>query len=293
MAELESIRRKLYIGINQSLYLGLKFVPHKDHAIVSDKLIVSLRGNIKITLNNGNQILSRSCLLKAGVSFENAKVNMDNAVMAVYYLAPLTQDYPALESTMTYATDGLHYNHPEQDGLIAMLVNIRDTPTTPEQAYAQLRQFIIKPHQENVIIKQFDKRIIQVVCEIRSTTNENLSLREFAQNVCLSESRLEKLFKEQMGIPITRYRLRYRVWIGIIHLALGRSITEAALAAGFASTAHFSKSFSAINGIPPSETFFKPPHLEVLIDEQVFENMTIKIDKNIVHNKNKTKMLAV
>ena len=84
---------------------------------------------------------------------------------------------------------------------------------------------------------------------------------------------LEKLFKDQIGVPITKYRLRYRVFIGIIQLALGRSVTEAALTAGFASSAHFSKSFTAINGIPPSTTFLKPPYLEVLIAREIVETM--------------------
>jgi AraC-like DNA-binding protein len=293
MAELESIKRKLYIGVNQSLYLGLMCVPHKDHAIVSDKLIVSLQGDFKITLENGDEILTRSCLLKAGMSFKKAKVNMDNAVMAVYYLAPLTQDYSSLESIMSWATCGLHYNHPEQDDLIDTLVNIRRTSTTPEQAYSQLRRFIITPSKEDFVFREFDDRIIEVVRQIRATASENLSLKEFANNVHLSESRLEKLFKEQMGIPITRYRLRYRVWIGIIHLALGQSITEAALAAGFASTAHFSKSFSATNGIPPSETFFKAPYLEVLIADKVFKNMMIVVNKKTINTRKKNKILAV
>jgi AraC-like DNA-binding protein len=280
MEQLESITRKLYIGVNQSLYLGQVRVPHRDHDIATDKLIVSLQGDFKITLENGDQIISRSCLLKAGMNLNKAKLNMDDAVMAVYLLAPLTQDYSSLESTMRYATDGLHYDHPEQQALINTLVTIRETPTSPEQAFSQLRKFIVQPKQEQQIFKEFDQRIIQVVHEIRSTALQSLTLKQFAQSVHLSESRLEKLFKEQMGIPITRYRLRYRVLMGIIQLGLGRTVTEAALAAGFSSTAHFSKSFSAINGVPPSETFFKLPYLEVLIADNVFETMPIVVNQN-------------
>jgi AraC-like DNA-binding protein len=293
MEQLESITRKLYIGVNQSLYLGQVPVPHRDHAIATDKLLVSLQGGFQITLENGDQIVSRSCLLKAGMNLKNAKLNMDNAVMAVYLLAPLTQDYSTLESTMSYAIDGLHYDHPEQQELINTLVGIRETPTTPEQAFYQLRRFIIKNQQENKIFKEFDERIIQVVHDIRSTALQNLTLKQFAQSVHLSESRLEKLFKEQMGIPITRYRLRYRVLIGIIQLGLGLTITEAALAAGFSSTAHFSKSFSAINGIPPSETFFKLPHLEVLIADDVFKTMPVVVHQNSISPQYKNKTLAV
>jgi transcriptional regulator GlxA family with amidase domain len=143
-----------------------------------------------------------------------------------------------------------------------------------------LRDFIVQPKLQNIIFKEFDPRIIAVIQRIRETVSENLSVNAFAESVYLSESRLEKLFKEQIGVPIRKYRLRYRVFIGTIQLALGRSVTDAALAAGFASSAHFSKSFSAINGIPPSTTFLKPPFLEVLIADEVLEAIYSKTRRN-------------
>jgi AraC-like DNA-binding protein len=214
-------------------------------------------------------------LVKAGTNFEKSSINTNSAVMAIYYLEPLTQDYPALESNMSYARVGVHFDHPEEDVLIKTLLKIRETLISPEQVFKMLRKFIVHPQLEHLIFKEFDSRIIEVVHQIRTTISENLSLITFAQDVHLSESRLEKLFKDQVGVPITKYRLRYRVFIGIIHLASGQTITEAALAAGFASSSHFSKSFSAINGVPPSEAFFKPPFLNVLIADEVLNELCL------------------
>jgi AraC-like DNA-binding protein len=275
MTELNSINRKLYIGNNQLLYLGTAPDRHREHAIVSDKLMISLQGIIHITLDNGDEITSRTCLVKAGTNFEKSSINVNSAVMAIYYLEPLTQDYPALESNMSYARVGVHFDHPEEDVLIQTLLKIRETLISPEQAFKMLREFIVHPQLEHLTFKEFDSRIIEVVDQIRTTVSENLSLITFAQDVHLSESRLEKLFKDQVGVPITKYRLRYRVFIGIIHLASGQTITEAALAAGFASSSHFSKSFSSINGVPPSEAFFKPPFLNVLIADEVLNELCL------------------
>ena len=275
MTELNSISRKLYIWINQMLYLGITPVPYREHAIVSDKLIISLEGAMEITLENGEKITSRTCLVKAGINFEKSNINTNNAVMAIYFIAPITQDYSALESIMSYARNGVHYDHPEEDILIQSLLEIRNTSTTPEKAFTLLRKLIVQPHLENHTFREFDERIVEVIRQIRTTVSENVTLKQFADDVHLSESRLEKLFKDQTGIPITKYRLKYRVFIGIIHLALGRSITEAALAAGFASSSHFSKSFSAINGIPPSETFLKPPYLHILIADEVLSSLCL------------------
>lgn len=262
---------KLYIWSNQLLFLGVSHIPYKGHQVVSDKLMICIDGNMEITLDNGRKIITRTCLIKAGTTFNDEYIHAKKATMAIYYLAPLTQDYFALKSTMPKALEGLHYNHPQEDQLIKTLLNIRNDSLSPKQVYPLLRDLIVQSQFQSIIFKEFDIRIIEVIQRIRETVRKNMSINELAEFVCLSESRLEKLFKEQIGIPITKYRLRYRVFIGIIQLALGYSVTDAALAAGFASSAHFSKSFSTINGIPPSTTFLKPPFLEVLIANEVLE----------------------
>ncbi|MGK0248430.1 MAG: AraC-like DNA-binding protein [Oleispira sp.] len=287
MTVLNPINRKLFIWVNQMLYLGISPVPYREHAIVSDKLIISLKGAMEITLDNGDKITSRTCLLQAGINFEKANIDTNNAVMAIYFIAPITQDYCALESIMSYARNGVHYDHPEEDFLIDSLLEIRNTSIKPEEAFTMLRKLIVQPHLENHQFREFDERIIEVIKQIKITVSENISLKKFAEDVYLSESRLEKLFKDQIGIPITKYRLKYRVYIGIIHLALGQSITNAALAAGFASSSHFSKSFRAINGIPPSATFLKPPYLHILLADEVLKKIYLS-DKKISDNKNKT-----
>jgi AraC-like DNA-binding protein len=287
MTVLNPISRKLYIWVNQMLYLGISPVPYQEHAIVSDKLIISLEGAMEITLDTGDKITSRTCLLQAGIKFEKANINTHNAVMAIYYIAPITQDFCALKSIMSYAKNGMHYDHPEEDVLIASLLEIRNTSIKPEKALIILRNLIVQPHLENHKFREFDERIVEVIKQIKITVSENISIKKFAKDVYLSESRLEKLFKDQIGIPITKYRLKYRVYIGIIHLALGQSITNAALAAGFASSSHFSKSFRAINGIPPSETFLKPPYLNVLIADEVIKKINLSDKKvSVVKNKN-------
>jgi len=262
---------KLHIWSNQLLFIGASHIPYRDHQVVSDKLLISIEGEMTITLNNGDKVNTRSCVSKAGAVLTDQYIDANNATMAIYYLAPLTQDYPALAHEMIEAQRGLHYQHPQEDILIRSVLKIRDESLSPEAAYALLRDLIIRPENQSYVFREFDPRIIEVVKQVRETVRDNLTVRVFAEAVHLSESRLKKLFKEQIGVPISKYRLRYRVFIGIIQLALGQSITEAALAAGFASPAHFSKSFSAINGIPPSATFLKPPFLEVLIAKEVLD----------------------
>ncbi|MAM88717.1 MAG: hypothetical protein CME36_15540 [unclassified Hahellaceae] len=260
---------KLYIWRNQLLFLGASRIAYRSHSVVSDKLLVSLDGVMTISPNTGKPISTRSVLLKAGTSFASLNLDTSAAVVAIYYLPPLSQDHAALESIMTRVSDNMSYAHPQEDLLVRRLLYIRDEGLHPSETRRMLRDLIIPPALAGVVFREFDPRIVTVIQSIRETVAENLSVQKFAAEVHLSASRLEKLFKEQIGVPITRYRLRYRVFVGVIHLALGESITNAALAAGFASSAHFSKSYSAIHGIAPSARFLKPPMLEVLMADEV------------------------
>jgi AraC-like DNA-binding protein len=67
---------------------------------------------------------------------------------------------------------------------------------------------------------------------------------------CLSESRFSHLFVEQMGLPFRSYMLWRKLMRAVQRRAAGASLTEAAHQAGFADSAHFSRTFLRMFGIP-------------------------------------------
>lgn len=196
------------------------------------------------------------------------------AIIAVFYLPPFSQDYPALKSIMTEVAGDLAVDHPREDILIQRLRALRDgPPLSASAACNRLREWIIPQELRDVIFREFDYRILGAATAIHKSIGENLTLSHLAEAAHLSDSRLEKLFKDQAGIPFTQYRLRHRVFISVMLLAKGYSVTDAAMFAGFSNSAHFSRSFSAINGTTPSTTFMKPPYLETFIDDDVRETI--------------------
>lgn len=261
---------KLYIWNGEMLFLGTFSVPHRAHRVVQEKLIVCLEGKLSFYRPDGEHVVARSCLLQTGVYLDTTQVNVGKAVVAVYYLQPFSQNYPALASVMQQAFDGVYFGHPLEEPLIERLLSLRDgKPMSPKETYLALQGLLVPPDLDGITFREFDHRVLSVVEMIRSTIGENHTLSDLAASVHLSDSRLEKLFKDQIGLPVTQYRLRYRVFISAILLAFGYSVTEAALIAGFSSAAHFSRYFSAINGVPPSAAFMKPPFLETFVDEDV------------------------
>ena len=122
-----------------------------------------------------------------------------------------------------------------------------DEQATPAQAYALIEQLVgaAAPFK-------LDARISSVVALIKRDVANNLSARYLAAQVDLSEPRLSQLFKDTLGVPIRRYRQWHRLFVTAVGVTQGLSLTTAALEAGFTDSAHFSRTFRSILGMPPS-----------------------------------------
>lgn len=101
----------------------------------------------------------------------------------------------------------------------------------------------------------FDPRIQNVLDMIQKHPSKKFSAAEIAEKVYLSESRLIHLFKEQVGLPLRRYLLWHRLLAAIDSLSTSEDLTSAAHNAGFADSAHLSRTFKVMFGVPPSEIF--------------------------------------
>jgi AraC-like DNA-binding protein len=75
---------------------------------------------------------------------------------------------------------------------------------------------------------------------------------EVAAAVGVSVSRLTHLFTEQVGIPLRRYVLWLRLRMAITEVLGGADLTDAAHSAGFADSAHLTRTCRDMFGLPPS-----------------------------------------
>lgn len=85
----------------------------------------------------------------------------------------------------------------------------------------------------------YDERILTAMDYIRTHAAENVTCKEVADAVFLSSGRFSHLFKEQVGMTFAAYRIYQRIVDVYCKVLQGKSITEAALEAGFSSSAHF------------------------------------------------------
>lgn len=100
--------------------------------------------------------------------------------------------------------------------------------------------------------KKYDSRIDLLLHLIENCKCGNHVISNFAKEISLSSSRLSHLFKEQTGIPLKSFIVLHQVERAFTELLNGKSITAAAMEAGFDSPSHFAATVKRMMGMPAS-----------------------------------------
>lgn len=116
-----------------------------------------------------------------------------------------------------------------------------------------LIEFVSHLSSPSPIITPLDDRVLHAKKYVEENIHDkNIDFSELAKKVCLSESRLAHLFKNETGIPFRKYVLWIRLKTAIGLVKNNNSITQSAYIAGFSDSAHFSKVYSETFGLKPS-----------------------------------------
>lgn len=97
-----------------------------------------------------------------------------------------------------------------------------------------------------------DPRVLAAIEYLRQRVDQPVTLAEVAKAANLSAERFRHLFVEETGMPLRTYVL----WRRLLHvwtlLTNGETLSGAAHAAGFADSAHLSRTARTMFGLPPS-----------------------------------------
>lgn len=107
--------------------------------------------------------------------------------------------------------------------------------------------------RERLDTRPIDDRLRMALATLGEALDRNLPVEAVASAARLSPSRLMSLAREHLGTSLRVYRRWLRSFQVARDYASGRSLTEAALAAGFASSAHLSSASREHFGIRPSD----------------------------------------
>lgn len=132
--------------------------------------------------------------------------------------------------------------------LFAAAVERRDRPAIVEQA----RRLVQSLTQHAQPAPTSDERIERAVRYVNDNLSSPITLEEVARVACLSPGRFRHLFVEQTGMGLRQYILWRRFVSVWEHRMNGASLSTAAHAAGFADSAHLTRTCRRMMGVPPS-----------------------------------------
>lgn len=98
--------------------------------------------------------------------------------------------------------------------------------------------------------------IVRLLRQLPSLLTGDLRLPALARATGISQGRLSHLFKQEVGIPLRPYVRWMRLRAAAVELSRGANLTDAAHVAGFADSAHLTRTFRSMFGIVPSEIHY-------------------------------------
>ena len=235
-----------YFWIGYFLYLG-RVADNSSHMHHAVQVIFNRKGRFQLGM--GDQVI------------ECAGVLINSDIPHQLLSSDATQVHLLIdrETTIARAIKQAHLGDdkfkildgPLLERLIACTDLPGDSPGSCKTAHAVFGKItaVLAGCPENTTM-EIDPRIQKTLRLLKSEyISQTLVTADLARVVCLSEGRLMHLFTEQIGIPVRRYVLWMRAMSAFRFALAGESLTEAAHRAGFADSAHLSRTFRSMYGI--------------------------------------------
>ena len=242
----------LYLWDKRTFYLS-PFAEPLRLSQAAAMLLLGLDGELRLDCN-GASLNCRSALLPAGLELT---VDSGDSRVAICYLDVFGEDHALLAPRMQGEQQGVHVGLDTQSDWIARFDQLHCASAPPEEVWQAL-EILINPQGVSPAGFACDPRVVRAVELIKADVACNQSIEVLAEQVGLSVPRLTQLFRQHIGIPIRRYRQWHRLFVTSVGVARGMNLTDAAMAAGFTDSAHFSHTFRSIIGMSPSAVLAQP-----------------------------------
>jgi AraC-like DNA-binding protein len=250
---------RFFLWAGSALFLGTvdDASEHAHHAL---QVVVGVNGSFVLE-TSGKTFEYRSVVIAPDQAHRFRGAGGVQAIIlldAESSVAQVIQETICREAGVTEFDIGLFQGYPEKYG-----ASMEDPPDCGRMKLL-CQQMLSELADQLSVLLPLDPRIRKALEYVKSQPDLKAPLKGIAEEVCLSESRLVNLFREQVGIPIRRYLLWLRIIDAIGNLFENVSLTTAAHSAGFADSAHFTRTFREMFGITPSELFKNSQFVQVI-----------------------------
>ncbi len=218
-----------------------KVTQHAHHA---SALLTGIDGPFGFKPAAGPWMSVRRLWISAGCMHQ---LDCARTTVAVLFLTPGRQDHDRFCQTHgigplePYKTLPLPSRIPDMDAILAGELCGAELDDWMEAMLGPAPQRFAA----EVRVEKAAKRILERI-------EEGWTLSALAKDLKLSPSRLRHLFRARSGITPQQLRGWFRMHSVSAQLAQGRTLTQAAHQAGFVDSAHLSRSFKRLFGLPPS-----------------------------------------
>lgn len=248
---------RLFISPGYILFIGhsVDAIEHQHHAV---QLCIGLEQPFHLEYA-GERHESRAALLPANTPHRFDGRGGQQLILLIA---------PELESVITQLARQLTHSFELPTELSTALIKVIHTQNVhnSEQASHLIRSLIQALSGQQLVDKVTpDKRIQQIITHIHDSSVHKLSSDSLASLVGLSTSRFAHLFKQQLGLPVRRYILWARLIRGVESAIECGSLTQGAHSAGFADSAHFSRTFRQTFGLTPASILKNSQFVQVSI----------------------------
>lgn len=257
---------KLYFAEGIIVFSGIvnDTALHRHHSI---QLSISFGENLTL-LSGQKEICSRAVIIDSNAVH---KLNGEKSPQLLILLEPETSYAESLKKFITEEVTELKFT----ENFYQILEKSAERKL--ESALENIFEYF---SFKDLNYSKVDHRVKKIIAIVKGDPYQKFEIKKLSGTVSLSESRLQHLFKEQIGISIKRYLLWIKMQRAVSVVLSGQDFTYAAYEAGFADSAHLSRTFKDHFGINLSDVFKNSRSLQVTFGD----NSYITHNAFIAHN---------
>jgi AraC-like DNA-binding protein len=249
VADMHNAEAKIHIYVwpERFLYLGpsARTSLHRNHAAT---WLIAREGTLRVTLGSGAVLENEVIYLPPETEYATELAS--SSIAALYWEPESASFHRTLEHF-----ENVPHGFACPMGNRSEFFRLYDFDTTREEADQLLATIFGFAHRDDGQAAFVDARINSALAFLRDSPQDYDSIEALSERVHLSPSRFAHLFKKVVGVPVRRYVLWLKMRRALDLAIGGNSLTTAALSAGFADSAHLSRSVRAIMGIAPEFLF--------------------------------------
>jgi AraC-like DNA-binding protein len=241
----------IYLWHSRALIFGVPVnaAPHSHHAL---QLSIGLDEEFRLRCGQSKKQERMSAALigaNVGHCFDDTTGSLVNL-----YLDPESQTARQLAKKIAVKSY-LKIEHKDIEPFLPSLQESWGSGVSCPEVFALNDDLLHAVFQTKKTETVFDPRIERALEILRNAPDNLISAETVAGEIALSPSRFAHLFRSEVGLPVRRYLMWLRLRNAVRMLGNGDSLTTVAHAAGFADSAHLTRTFKLMFGIAPSDIF--------------------------------------